>query len=511
MGKILKTVALIGVAIGASLLAPGLGGVLAGAIQGAIGLTVSAAVSTAIASVVISLAVGLALQALAGTPKAGQPAPFNFRQAVGNSWIIIGKRRQGGQMVFFHPRVSGSDHFRYFIFAAAGHRCKGVTRWFLNDEEVTVGSGGLVTSGRYANNAWLWFGRGTSDTDETPSGWRSETGGKWTTDHKLLGVAKIYAKFKLTDDVIEAGMPVVTAEIEGADEIIDPRTGAAGYTNLATPATYWWMKLPREEGGFGLTDDDLPDDTILSAWTNVCDEDVALPGATTEKRYTINALIETGSEPSKLRQLFLLAQAGTFSEIDGIHMLRPGYWVPVSADLAEADLAGPIGIALLDDPQGYATEVNGTFIDPATNYQPQPIPRRSTASADIRQLDFDLPFTTSHTAGQRILEIMLRRANAEKQISWPMNIAGLAITPMQTVRCASDRYGLSNYAFTVAGWSMGADFGVKLALREENPEIYELPVEDYKAKAGTGTPAVPEIVPPASPGPGDVIDGQVPL
>jgi hypothetical protein len=44
--------------------------------------------------------------------------------------------------------------------------------------------------------------------------------------HKGNGVAAIYAKFKLTDDVVQAGMPNITAVIEGRDEILDPRDGS---------------------------------------------------------------------------------------------------------------------------------------------------------------------------------------------------------------------------------------------------------------------------------------------
>ncbi|WP_298808906.1 hypothetical protein [uncultured Sphingomonas sp.] len=69
--------------------------------------------------------------------------PSIYRQALGNSWIVYGKRRVGGLMVFFHPLYAGKFHYRFFVIAVAGHRCRGVTRWFLNDEEVSVRADGL--------------------------------------------------------------------------------------------------------------------------------------------------------------------------------------------------------------------------------------------------------------------------------------------------------------------------------------------------------------------------------
>lgn len=497
MGKVVKVVALIGLAVAASMLAPGLGAALV-KLGASIGLAVSATVATAIASVLIATTIGLAMQALAGTPSAGKPAPINFRQAVGNSWIVIGLRRVGGQLVFFHPRRVGKDHFRYFIFACAGHRCAGQTGWYLNDEAVTVNGSGMVTSGPYANAAWLWFGRGQKDVDETPGGWRAETDGKWTTDHVLYEVAKIYAKFKMTDAVVEAGMPTISAIVQGSDEIVDPRTGEAGWTDLAVPAFYWWMRLPREEGGFGLEADEIPDDDLLSAWTNICDEDVPLAGGGTEKRYTFDSLIETGSEPSKVRQTFELCCAATAADIGGVYHMRPGYWVGPSATLLERDLTGGFRLPLLGDPQQYATEATGTYIDPASAYQSQPVPTRSTASDSPRQLNFDLAHVSSHTRGQRILEIMLRRSQCDRRMTWPMNIAGIEITAMQTVQCDTSRYGLSNYAFVVDDWSLTQDFGVTLQLREENEDVYYWTTAMELPKSGTAAPDV--AAPIAAPG-----------
>jgi hypothetical protein len=487
MGKVVKAVIGVALLVAAAIAVPFVGAFIWS-------LGVSMTVATAIASVVVGLATSFIGRALAGTPSAGKPTPFNYRQAIGNSFIIIGKRRQGGQLIFYHPRKVGDDHFRYFVFAAAGHRCQGVTKWYLNDKEVTVNGAGLVTSGDYANDAWLWFARGT-DTQTANSTFVSECGGKWTADHRGRGIALIYAKFKMTKDVIAAGMPVMSAEIEGSDEIRDPRTDTIGYTRLTVPAAYWWVQLPREEGGFGSLPDEIPDDTILSAWTNICDEDVpTLSG--TEKRYEVDALIETGSEPSRIREAFVLSMAGSHVTSEGIEMLRPGYWVPPSLSLLERDLDGPIRVPLLNDPQAIATEINATYVDPESLYQPQPAPIRSVVSAELQQLSADFPFLTSHTRVQRVAEIMLRRAQCEKRVSWPINIIGLGVRPMQSVQCDTDRFGLSNYAFTVDSWNLAwsADGPqVQLALREENAEIYDDPV--LKPKPGTAAPDIPDPIP----------------
>lgn len=478
MGKVVSAVAGIALAVGAVVLAAPTGG-LSLALASAIG--VSATVASAIIAVGVSFVGNLVLRALAGSPKAEKPAPLNFRQSIANSWIIIGKRRHGGLMVFFHPRRDGKTHYRYFVFASAGHRCRGVVRWWLGDEVVQVGANGAVQSGKYAGNAWLWFERGEADAQAHQT-FVAECGGKWTTAHRGRGVAKIYAKFKMTDDVVQAGMPTISAEWEGSDEIVDPRTGAVGYTNLATPAFYWWLGLPREEGGFGAPAIEMPPQALMAAWTGVCAEQVSDGDGGTEARYAYDALIETGAAPSELRETFVTCCAGTFTYSSGQHRLRPGYWVPPTQTLAERDLSGPISLPMLREDSETATEVQATFVDPDLGYQGAPVPTRSVTAADIRQLSIDLPHIASHTRGQRIAEIMLQRAQCEREPTWPMNIAGLAVEAMETVQLGTPRHGLSNYAFVVDGWGMSSDYAVTLRLREENADVYAEPV--LYAKSG---------------------------
>jgi hypothetical protein len=199
----------------------------------------------------------------------------------------------------------------------------------------------------------------------------------------------------------------------------------------------------------------------------VCDETV--DGA---PRYAFDAVITTGAAPSEVRDAFITNMAGIYAYSGGKHLIRPGYWVPVSEVLSEDDLAGPIQVSPFLSADSAATEVQGTYISPEDSYQARALATQSVTSTDVRQVEVDLAFTTNFDQGNRVLRIMLRRANAEKIVVWPMNIMGIKTQAMDTVQCNSDRYSLSNYAFSVANWSLSADFGVVLSLREENEEIY---------------------------------------
>jgi hypothetical protein len=90
----------------------------------------------------------------------------------------------------------------------------------------------------------------------------AECGGKWTSAHRGDGVAAIYAKFKLTDAVVQAGMPNITAVIDGKDDILDPRDATQKFTSNGALVFYDWMKILREEGGFGAYADEIPDEQL---------------------------------------------------------------------------------------------------------------------------------------------------------------------------------------------------------------------------------------------------------
>jgi hypothetical protein len=484
MGKTVKI--LVGVAIGIAIAiaaAP-----LAGALLGALSITASAtamAVTTALVATGLAFAAGIAMRVLGlttGAPRAQIGPPTVFRQSIANSFIVYGKRRVGGLMVFFHSRKSGSTHYRYFVIAVAGHRCQGVIDWMLGDEIVTVTGSDLVTTGPYANKAWLWFQNG--DASETANAtFVSECGGKWTTDHKGNGVAAIYAKFEMTDDAVQAGLPNITAVIEGKDDILDPRDDTTGYTRNAVLIFNDWMKMPREEGGFGAYADEIPSDEFISANANVCDEEVE-----GEPRYAIDAVITTGAAPSEVRDALIVNCAGTYAYSGGKYLMRPGYWVPSTETFTEADAAGPFQVSAFLPGDQMANEVQGTYISAADGYQGMPLATQTTdpAPSDIRQLDVDLAFTTNKHQGERVLRIMLGRAQCEKQVTLPLNIVGLKASALDTIVFNTTRHGLSNYAFQVAEWKLSADYGAILELREENADIYDDP-------APVAAPTVPAI------------------
>ncbi|API58855.1 hypothetical protein BSL82_05640 [Tardibacter chloracetimidivorans] len=476
MSKAVKVLA-IATAVAVNVI-PGAGQAISSAILATIGTSFAAvaavsALGTALVAYGSLSAVNLLNKQLAPTPNSQGAAPTTYRQTLGNTQIVYGKARVGGLINFYHA-VQSSDEYRYFVVTIAGHPINAVTKYWLNDEEVTLDGSGMVTTGKYANGAWIWPDLGDDDATANAT-FVSECAGKWTTDHRGRGIAKLYLKFELTDDLIVNGMPNMTCEIEGKRDIYDPRDGSTGYSSNAALCFYDWLCLPRADGGFGADADEEVDWDFVAAQANICDEAVPLKAGGTEPRYSVDGLIQTGAAPDNTRDVLVMAMAGSFTYAGGIYKAYAGAFRTPNADaLSEDDLVRNINITALLQGDRIANEARGTFNDPRQKYQATDFPTIALASGDdLKSVDIDLPFTKSYTACQRIAKILLNRTAAERAVTWPMNLAGLKIETLDNVQLATTRYGLSNYTWQVTGWMLGSDFSVQLQLREEQADWYD--------------------------------------
>lgn len=476
MGKITKFVA-IAAAIGVNFI-PGVGQAISGAIVSGLGGTFSALAVAQIAVPVITAGLtawGLASAASLVAPSLptvkGQGAGIavNYRQPIINAPIVYGRAYVGGPITFYHA-TQGEDEYRYFVVTLASHEVHQIEGVYLNDELVSL-SGNVVTNGDYANNCWIWPQTGT-ESDTPPSAFTTETGGRWTSAHRGKGVAKLYVKFKLTDEIISGGLPKMCAVVKGK-RVYDYRTETTAYSNNAALCFWDYMLTSRSDGGYGLEDIEV-DEAHIAAEANICDEDVETI-AGTEKRYCIDGVVDTGAGPDLIREELLLAMAGDYAEIGPKVYAYAGAWRPTVAQLSESDVVSNISYRSFGTNGKYVNEVRGVFISEDDLWQPMEFPaQRVMEDEEPQTADLEFKFTKSGAAAQRIARIFLNRTRAEKSLTWPMNINGLQRKPFENVTISQTLYPhLSNYAFSIRGWTLTDQCDVTLQLVEESPDFYD--------------------------------------
>lgn len=407
----------------------------------------------------------------------GAGVALNYRQPIVNAPIVYGRAYVGGPITFYHA-VQGDDEYRYFVVTLAGHEVEEIEGVYLNDELVTLSSN-MVTNGDYANSCWIWPQTGTT-SDAPPSAFTSETGGRWTIAHQGKGIAKLYIKFLLTDEIISGGMPKMCAVVKGK-KVYDYRTETTAYSNNAALCFWDYMLTSRSDGGYGLEDIEV-DEVHIAAEANICDETVTTI-AGSEARYCIDGVIDTGAGPDLIREELLTAMAGDYAEIGPKVYAYAGAWRPPAVTLSEGDLTASVNYRPLGTNGNYVNEVRGVFISEADLWQPMEFPAQSVDDGEEPQTtDLELKFTKSPAAAQRIARIVLNRSRAERSLTWPMNLKGLDRHPMENVLISPTLYPhLEGQAFGIRSWAISDGCAVTMQMIEESESFYDWSVDDEVA------------------------------
>ena len=151
-----------------------------------------------------------------------------------------------------------------------------------------------------------------------------------------------------------SGVPLITAVVQGK-KVYDPRTSTTAYSNNAALCIRDFITST-----YGLSDNAI-DDVSFSAAANESDENVALSGGGTEKRYTINGIVKASSPTGKVLGDMATACAGTLFWGSGYWKLKVGAYTAPVKTLTLDDLRGPINLQTRSSTRDSFNGVGGTF------------------------------------------------------------------------------------------------------------------------------------------------------
>jgi hypothetical protein len=300
------------------------------------GLSFLAKALTALASSFVLSAVSRAL-----TPKPPSPSvhlsgrTVTVREPTTARKIVYGQTRTGGPVVFIHT-TGGTNRFLHLIVCLAGHEVEEIGDILFNDEVVPVpAAGGAVTSGKYNGKVWVYKHKGeASQTVDTNL--KADAPSKWTDDHRLRGIAYIYAKLAWGPNIFgPIGMPNITAVVKGK-KVFDPRTSTTVYSDNAALCIADY--LSDSKYGLGAAYGTEIDNTALSAAANICDEFVTLDQASTST-FTADA----ATDILTLADAKIRLNTGTRFRVSSGGALPGGlsagvdyYWIAISAKTGKA-------------------------------------------------------------------------------------------------------------------------------------------------------------------------------
>ena len=418
--------------------------------------------------------------------------------------IIYGRCRVSGTIVYISTTGTKNEYL-HLVVALAGHEVEAIDEIYFNDEEVPL-TGNLPT-GFYSCVALINKKRGvpndTADQDLIDAT-VNLTDGKWTSDHKLSGIAYLYVRLTWDAEKYPSGIPNISAVVRGK-KVYDPRSPANPNAYSANAALCLRDYLTTSLG-MGMTTAEM-DDTAFGAAANICDENVEIkpvttPTPTEENRYEANGVVSTSASPDENIGKLLSAMGGLIAYTGGkIAPYAAAYRIP-TVTFTEKHFVGPISVQTRTSARDRVNSVKGVYLSEINNWQVTDFPTITDATyvsddnGSVFFRDVVLPFTTSSSCAQRLAVIELRRAREEITFTARFRLEAMQVRAGDTVMITNAKLGWSSKVFEVMEWNFASggnppEVFVDMTLRETDSSVYSWNVTDEIYTAGALNTTLP--------------------
>lgn len=361
---------------------------------------------------------------------------FNVRDPASTRKLVYGKARIGGTIVFFNTSDTDNNYL-HMVIAVAGHEIESF-------EEVYFGEEKVWENGSYLND-WndhclLSFHDGSQTTADSTLV-NAATG--WTSDHKLLDTAYIYARLDYDREKYVSGVPNISCVIKGK-KVYDPRTSTTVWSD--NPALILNDYLKDTKYGLGESASKI-DTTALTTAANICDENMPIGGGSNQKKYTCDGVLDTASSIKSNVENILTSMMGSLHWSDGkFYMLAQKYVTPVADAIDEDMIVAPIKVSTKRSRSSLYNSVKGKFVSTENNYVVADYPTQSVAQyvtddGEELALDLTLPMTTENKRAQRIAYLTMKKSRLQMSINMQLNLSGLKYKVGDNVKVVNSRFG----------------------------------------------------------------------
>ena len=152
----------------------------------------------------------------------------------------------------------------------------------------------------------------------------SGSNGLWTSAHQLLGRTAVYLRLQYSQNLFANGLPTISLLLNGKNDILDPRTGVAGYTENSALCIADYLAQP--SWGFKASyGTEIPTAPLITA-ANICDEAVPLAAGGNEPRYSCNGTFPLSTKRGEVLQNMLTSCGGRITYSGGQFVIHPAGW-----------------------------------------------------------------------------------------------------------------------------------------------------------------------------------------
>ena len=457
------------------------------------------------------------------TQQSANDSQMNSRTVMAKSPItsretVYGESKKSGSILFME--ATNNNKRLHLVIQIASHEIQSFDTIYFNDEALSItsysnDSNGIaryritsqsrysgvatdISSGTYKVEIKQHLG---SDNQLADADLVSRVS-KWTTNHRLRGIAYLYLNLEYDADVFPNGIPNVSAEIKGK-KLFDFRDSSTAFSKNPALALYDYLSDTRL--GLGVSTSDI-DTTSFTSIANICDQNITLSTGGTEKKYECHGIVYSDISPMEIINDLLSSFAGVLTYSNGKFVLKGGAYSSPSITLDESDFIGGFNLLTKTSRKDLFNTVKGIFTSDETNWQPSDYPAVTSSTfvdADGESItaDVNLAFTKSSSMAQRIAKITLFKNRQQMILSARLRLTAFTLQVGDTVQINNTRFGFSNKVFEVADWTFvgeSEEIGIDVILKETSSSVYDWDAEENEfVLDNTTLPSVQTVTAPS--------------
>lgn len=322
-----------------------------------------------------------------------------------------------------------------------------------------------------------------SASGHTDSDLNTDSGGQWTNNHLGKGVPRLHIRLEYDNDVFgPISVPNFSAIVRGK-KVFD---WVALNTTWSQNSARCCADYITSSMGFNTPIGEIVSSFMITA-QNVCDEDVTLTTAGTQKRYTCNGVIFTDANRRDNLEQILLSMAGNANPASGNWIIRAGAYVTPTLTLDDSDLANSRStVQPISDRSSLYNGVTGRYINSTVQglYQSDTFKPYSSATyiaqdgGEIIDTEITLALVDDNERAQRIAKLLLFKHRQPLVYIAQWSMAAYELQAGDTCRVKSARYGWTaidsgqGKVFLVLDRQLNLDGTIVLTMQEEASAIY---------------------------------------
>ena len=449
-------------------------------------------------------------------------SPFGVVPDQPRTWCY-GRGATGGTIKYW--RTSGTDNSDlWFVVAVQDTLADAFEEMYVNN--VLIPFSGNAATGTYAGKMYRYDHMG-SESQTADSDLVAASGGEWTTDHRLRGMAYYVWHLIYDSKIFASGIPTPVLTIRGRavwDPRLDNDYGGSGSQHRADPTTWTWSQNSAlctldyllgvemagvRIGGCGISLDRIDLDSFVAA-ANICDEDVALHGGGTEKRYTMNGFVDAVEDKNSVVNSMLQTMCGILVYRSGQIALIAGAAQTSTMSLYDDDLAGPLSFNPTTSRQEKCNSITAVYAEPSQLYQvvsapPLVVPAYEVIDGNLHlEKEVRHRFTTSVATVQRINKLILGNFREQLSLDCIFKPKALLISVGDTFSWTSGTAGYSAQKMVCIERDLQENGSVRIVARQETDAKYAWASSEQQGAPDFSTHTVfdPSVV--SAPSSGDV-------